>query len=292
VGGLGRGRNVVPLRRVGARFTATLLAVAIVACSGDDGSPAPPGGDAEAADIAAAARISAPHLCIIDADTCPGEPDDPPGAGIVCTGDADLGADPAGVPQPGALVGTITVDGDPLLRVDVPATDIAQRAGEPVALRFVLGVPVPAGEYRCRFDLAGEVTETSATIDGPAEPFWEHRICDRADALELAPGVLACDVDAEELPAGTTGVACTAGVRPDGQLLRLTYTTELDGGGSPEAATLDIDPGELPIATANGAVDATLFGGAAGDPIPAGEHTCRFELEDGSVVSERTFRIG
>lgn len=285
------GWTVTVRHRVATSLVAAALAAGLASCTGDDADPSDPGtDDAPVTEDASSPgpTVADPTLCVIDGDACVGDPGDPPGTGIVCSGTAVLGA---AVP-PGALVGSITLDDEPLLRVDVPASDLSDLDGEPVALRFVLGVPVPAGEYGCTFDLDGELTAASLSVDGPSEVFWDHRICDREDALELSPGVLACSTDADELPADTAAVACTTGVRPGGQPLQLSYSATLDGRDAPEPATLAIDPGELPIATANGAVDAALFGGSAGDALPAGEHTCRFELEDGSVASERTFRIG
>ncbi|WP_169786857.1 hypothetical protein [Nitriliruptor alkaliphilus] len=278
-------------QRVATSLLVAVLAAGLVSCTGDDAEPADPVTDDATGDEGASSTgptVADPTLCVIDGEACVGDPGDPPGTGLVCSGTAVLGA----AASPGALVGSITLDDQPLLRVDVPAADLTDRDGEPVALRFALGVPVPEGEYRCRFDLGGELTQATLSVDGPSEVFWDHRVCDREDALELSPGVLACSTDADRLPADTAAVACTTGVRPGGQPLQLTYSTTLDRGHDPEPATLAIDPGELPIATANGAVDAALFGGSAGDPLPAGEHTCRFELEDGSVASERTFRIG
>jgi hypothetical protein len=232
--------------------------------------------------------ISHLEVCLVGEDGCPAEREDVADTGVVCTGMVKLDGDTS----TGALDGLITVDGETLLRTAVTSDEIAARDGRALSLRFVLGVPMPAGEYGCRFEVAGQITEAERTLDGDEGTFWEHRVCDRDEALELAPGVLACPTDTDALPETTTGVACTTGVRPDDQLVVLTYEAELEGGRDFEPVTREIDAGELPIATANGAADAALFERESGDPLPDGEHTCRFELEDGSGSSERTFTIG
>jgi hypothetical protein len=288
---------VAPIRRGGRtpshlrRTCAALLALVTVltGCTADE--PEQPDEDdqeeaepePEAADL-----ISDLALCIVGEDDCPAEREDVEGTGILCTGTVDVGEDAS----PGALDGTITVDGQTLLRTAVTGDEVTARDGGPISLRFVLGVPMPAGDYGCRFDVGGQVDEAERTLEGEEGTFWAHRVCDRADALELSPGVLACPTDTDALPETTTGVACTTGVRPDGQSVLLTYEAELEDGDGFEPVSRQIDAGELPIATAHGSADATLFDGESGDPLPLGEHTCRFELEDGSESTERTFTIG
>jgi hypothetical protein len=232
--------------------------------------------------------ISHLEVCLVGEDECPAEREDVADTGVVCTGMVKLDGDTS----TGALDGLITVDGETLLRTAVTSDEIAARDGRALSVRFVLGVPMPAGEYGCRFEVAGQITEAERTLEGDEGTFWEHRVCDRAEALELAAGILACPTDTDALPETTTAVACTTGVRPDAQLVVLTYEAELEDGSDFEPVTREIDAGELPIATANGAADAALFERESGDPLPDGEHTCRFELEDGSESSERTFTIG
>jgi hypothetical protein len=232
--------------------------------------------------------ISHLEVCLVGEAECPAEREEVTETGIVCTGMVKLDGDTS----TGALDGLITVDGETLLRTAVTSDEIAARDGRALSVRFVLGVPMPAGDYGCRFEVGGQVTEAERTLDGEDGTFWEHRVCDRAEALELSPGILACPTDTDALPETTTAVACTTGVRPDEQLVVLTYEAELEDGVEFEPVTREIDAGELPIATANGAADAALFERESGDPLPDGEHTCRFELEDGSESSERTFTIG
>jgi hypothetical protein len=285
-------RTPSPLRSV--RLVALALVTVLAGCTADgtdevdEPDEAEESEEAEEAEPEAAGIISDLALCLVGEDDCPAEREDAEDTGILCTGTVSLddGA------YPGALDGLITVDGETLLRTAVTGDEVAARDGDLLSLRFVLGVPMPAGDYGCRFEVGGQVTEAERTLDGDEATFWEHRVCDRAEALELSPGVLACPTDTDALPETTTGVACTTGVRPDGQLVVLTYEAELDEGDDLEPVTREIDAGELPLAAANGAADAVLFGRESGDPLPNGEHTCRFELEDGSESYERTFTIG
>jgi hypothetical protein len=263
------------------------LATILAGCTADEADE-PDEGETEEAEPEAAAIISDLAVCVVGEDDCPSEREEIEGTGILCTGMVDLDE----VESPGALDGLITVDGDTLLRTAVTGDEVVARDGDRLSLQFVLGVPMPAGDYGCRFEVGGQVTEAERTLDGEEGTFWEHRVCDRAEALEISPGVLACPTDTDALPETTTGVACTTGVRPGDELVVVTYEADLDDGDDLEPLTREIDTGELPLVTANVAPDAVQFGGESGDPLPDGEHTCRFELEDGSEGSERTFTIG
>jgi hypothetical protein len=285
------------LRRTAA--TLGLLGILLAGCTNGD-EPAPPDETTGPEDDADGATPAEPEeevagpliddltLCVIGEDDCPGEDSDAAGSGVRCEGVADT----SGLDEPIGVVGTITFDDSELLRVEVTAEEVAERDGGPIALRFVLGVPMPAGDYACTFASDDdEEVGASLELDGSTEVLWEHRVCDRDDAVELRPGVLACLEDVEELPEGTTAFACSTGVRVDEQLLTVGYEAELDAGEAPAPIDGALDPGDLPLVTASLAVDATLLGGEEGDPLPAGAHTCRFGLEDGSEVTERTVRV-
>lgn len=283
------GRTPSLLRR--SAVAALVLTTVLAACTDETDDPEDTPVESEDADATpddVPTVISDLTVCLVGEDDCPAEIEAAAGTGLLCTGTVDL----EGIESPGALDGHITVDGETLLRTAVTGDEVAARDGGALSISFSLGVPMPAGEYGCRFEVAGQITETERTLEGPDGTFWEHRVCDRADAVELGPGVLACTEDTDALPETTTGVACTVGVRPGDQLVQLTYEAELEDGGEFEPVGREIDAGDLPFATANGAAAAPLFGGETGDPLPEGEHTCRFELADGSESSERTFTVG
>lgn len=231
--------------------------------------------------------LADPVLCLSDDPDCPDLGADP--GTMLCTATAQLG----GATPPGDLLATLTFEGRPLVEGSIPAAEVAASDGEPLTLSFGLGgLQFPNGSYVCEFDLGGaagfSIEDTYA--DGVDAALWQAWVCDRDDAIQLAPEVLVCSGNDDELPDGTATFTCSAGAVPDGQDIEFELDADLDDDGPQDTLSLSFGVTDLGTAAVNGTVDALAFGGTPGDPLPAGDYECRFRIGDEEI--ERAFRIG
>lgn len=225
--------------------------------------------------------VLGPLAACVAGDDCPAD-DDPPGTAVLCT--SELTADPG--PDPATTTATVTFDGAPVLDLTIPGSDVTDaEAGDPVTITYAMGIPLPAGDFGCTVTSGDTTDEATVAVDGPTEPLWELRTCDRADARELAPGVLVCTTDVEAFPDGSTGVVCSVGFQGPGGGIDIRYEVEGDGGGVVEGTA---PAGDLPTATVNVAVTAAAFGGSDGDRLPMGDHTCGFSYGDAELAATFT----